>query len=96
MAYVCRSGRSPLSDMPPREPKPTERQGQYLAFIYYYAKLHRRALAEADIQRYFSMSASTVHQMIRALEAVGLVERTAGQARLLRVLPAADQVPHLE
>lgn len=83
-------------DMPPREPKPTERQGQYLAFIYCYSKLHRRAPAEADIQGYFSVSAPTVHQMILTLEAAGFVERTAGQARSLRVLLAADQIPHLE
>lgn len=82
--------------MPPREPKPTERQGQYLAFIYYYAKLNRRPPAEADIQRYFSVSAPTVHQMILTLEAAGFLERTAGQARSLRVLLATDQLPHLE
>ena len=28
-------------------------QGQYLAFIYYYTKIHGVPPAEADIQRYF-------------------------------------------
>ena len=40
----------------------TARQGQYLAFIYYYAKLHRQPPAEADMQRYFQVSPPAVHQ----------------------------------
>ena len=31
----------------------TETQGQYLAFIFTYTKLHRRPPAEADFQAYF-------------------------------------------
>jgi Mn-dependent DtxR family transcriptional regulator len=42
----------------------TEKQGQYLAFIYYYTKINRRPPAEADIQRYFAVTPPTVHQMI--------------------------------
>jgi len=49
----------------------TARQGQYLAFIYHYEKVNRRAPAEADIQRYFNVSAPSVHQMVLALEAGG-------------------------
>ena len=45
-------------------PKYTKRQGQYLAFIYYYIKLNGRAPAEADMQRHFLVSAPSVHQMI--------------------------------
>ena len=74
----------------------TERQGQYLAFIYYYSKINRRPPAEADIQRYFRVSAPTVHQMVLALEAAGHLERTPGQARSLRVLVRPDQLPPLE
>jgi hypothetical protein len=32
----------------------TVKQGQYLAFIYYYSKIHGMPPAEADFQRYFS------------------------------------------
>jgi Mn-dependent DtxR family transcriptional regulator len=74
----------------------TARQGQYLAFIYYYAKINRRSPAEADIQRYFNVSAPTVHQMVLALEARGYLERTPGQARSLRVLVPPELFPHLE
>ena len=42
----------------------TARQGQYLAFVYHYTKINRRPPAEADIQRYFGVSAPSVPQMI--------------------------------
>jgi hypothetical protein len=32
----------------------TEKQGQYLAFIYYYTKINGQPPAEADMQRYGS------------------------------------------
>jgi hypothetical protein len=34
----------------------TATQGQYLAFIYYYAKIHGVPPAEADMQRYLKVS----------------------------------------
>ena len=74
----------------------TPRQGQYLAFIYHYAKINRRPPAEADIQRYFEVSAPSVHQMVLALEAGGFIERKPGQARSLRVLVPLAQLPPLE
>ena len=74
----------------------TARQGQYLAFIHYYDKINRRPPAEADIQRYFNVSAPTVHQMVLALEAGGHIERTAGTSRSIRVLVPAANLPQLE
>ena len=38
----------------------TPRQGQYLAFIYYYTRVNGRAPAEADMQRYFRVSPPAV------------------------------------
>ena len=73
----------------------TARQGQYLAFIYHYEKVNRRAPAEADIQRYFNVSAPSVHQMVLSLEAGGYLERTPGQARSLRVLVSVSRLPLL-
>ena len=74
----------------------TPRQGQYLAFIFHYGKVNRRSPAEADIQRYFGVSAPTVHQMIVTLEAAGHIERVAGVARSLRVLVPLAEFPPLE
>jgi DNA-binding MarR family transcriptional regulator len=69
----------------------TPKQGQYLAFIYYYGKIHGRAPAEAEMQQYFRVSPPSVHQRVLTLEAHGLIVRTPGQARSIRLLiPPAD------
>ena len=73
----------------------TQKQGQYLAFIYYYRKIHGRAPAEAEIQQYFRVSPPAVHQMILTLEAPGRIERTPGQARSIRLLIPPDELPNL-
>jgi hypothetical protein len=46
----------------------TPKQGQYLAFIHLYTRLHRRPPAEADMQEYFCVSPPSVHQMVLTLE----------------------------
>ena len=74
----------------------TAKQGQYLAFIYYYTKLNRQPPAEADIQRYFQVTPPTVHQMVMTLAEKGLIERTPGQARSIRLLLTRDQLPDLD
>lgn len=38
---------------PTAAPRFTKTQGQYLAYIYNYTKMHRSAPSEADLQRYF-------------------------------------------
>ena len=73
----------------------TPKQGQYLAFIFYYAKLHGYAPSEADILRYFKASPPTVHQMILSLEKQRCIERTPGQARSIRLLLTREQLPDL-
>ena len=55
----------------------TSKQGQYLAFIYYYTKIHGRSPSEADMQDYFRVSPPSVHQMVLNLEKLGFIERTA-------------------
>lgn len=77
-------------------PRYTDRQGQYLAFIYYYTKLHRRAPSEADMQRYFMVSPPAVHQMILSLEKQGFIERMRGQSRSIRLLLPREQLPELD
>ncbi len=73
----------------------TEKQGQYLAFIYTYIKLNRRPPAEADMQDYFSVTPPTVHQMVLQLERRGLIRRRPGQARSIELLVAAEAIPPL-
>jgi repressor LexA len=69
----------------------THKQGQCLAFIYHYTRIHRRAPAEAEMQEYFRVSPPSVHQMVLTLEARGLIERTPGQARSVRLLIPPEQ-----
>jgi Mn-dependent DtxR family transcriptional regulator len=76
--------------------KYTAKQGQYLAFIYHYTKIHRIAPAEAEIQRYFNVSPPSVHQMILTLEQRGLITRTPGVARSIRLTVPGTELPDLE
>jgi len=77
-------------------PSFTEKQGQYLAFIHTYALLNRQPPAEADFQRFFGVTAPTVHQMIVQLERLGFIRRTPRQARSIELLIPADQLPRLQ
>jgi DNA-binding MarR family transcriptional regulator len=77
-------------------PRYTEKQGQYLAFIYYYTKIHRQSPSEAEMQGYFGVTPPTVHQMVLSLERNGLIARTAGQARSIRLLVPRHELPDLE
>jgi len=76
--------------------KYTPRQGEYLAFIYYYTKIHGCAPSEADMERYFRVSWSSVHQMILTMEERGLIMRTPGEARSIRVLLLREELPDLK
>jgi repressor LexA len=75
---------------------PSYKQGQYLAFIFYYSKLHRVAPAETDMQRYFRVSPPSVHQMFVTLEANGFIERVPGKGRSIRLLIPHEELPDLE
>ncbi|MBK8239335.1 MAG: MarR family transcriptional regulator [Deltaproteobacteria bacterium] len=73
----------------------TDKQGQYLAFIYLYTKLHRRAPAEADMQEYFEVTPPVVHSMVVTLEKRGLIRREPGRARTIEILVPPAQLPEL-
>ncbi len=71
-------------------------QGQYLAFIYAYTTIHQRSPAEADLRRFFGVTAPSVHRMVLALETRGLIRRTPGQARSIELLVAPEALPILQ
>jgi DNA-binding MarR family transcriptional regulator len=73
----------------------TEKQGQYLAFIYTYARMFRRPPAEADMQRHFQVTPPSVHQMIVTLERNGLIRRQPGVARSIQILVPPKDLPIL-
>lgn len=93
-AFRVRIDPAPKLD-PSVSPPFTKKQGQYLAFIYNYSKIHGRAPAESDLQRYFQTTPPAVHQMIKTLELGGFIERTPGQARSIRLLVRPEHLPTL-
>ena len=72
-------------------PRFTPTQGQYLAFIYAYSRINQRPPAEADMQRHFSVTPPSVHQMVITIERLGFIKREPGVARSIQLLiqPAA-------
>jgi Mn-dependent DtxR family transcriptional regulator len=77
-------------------PKFTSLQGQYLAFIDAYTKVNGRSPAESDFQRYFKVTPPAVHQMILTLSRLGLITRSPGQARSIRLNVRPEEIPRLE
>lgn len=73
----------------------TDKQGQYLAFIHAYTCIAGRAPAEAELQRFFAVTAPSVHQMILTLERANLIKRTPGLARSIELLIPAGSLPVL-
>jgi Mn-dependent DtxR family transcriptional regulator len=77
-------------------PNFTHLQGQYLAFLDAYTKVTGRPPAEADFQRYFKVTPPSVHQMILTLARLGLITRSPGQARSIRLNVPSEELPRLE
>jgi repressor LexA len=73
----------------------TPKQGQYLAFIHLYTRLHRRSPAETDLQQYFHVSPPSVHQMVLTLERRGFIRRQPKTARSIELLVDPKLLPEL-
>jgi repressor LexA len=73
----------------------TPKQGQYLAYIYAYTRLHRRPPAEADMQLYFRVSPPSVHQMVITLKRAGFIRRKPRVARSIEMLVDPEHLPDL-
>lgn len=100
-AAKSRTAGSPPTDPDTRKKsqnkvKFTPRQGQFLAFIRLYRKLHRRGPAETDLTAYFQITPPSVHAMVVKLEELGLITREAGVPRSMRVAVPVEQLPDLE
>jgi Mn-dependent DtxR family transcriptional regulator len=76
-------------------PRFTDKQGQYLAFIYAYSRIFRRSPAEADMQRHFEVSPPSVHQIVLTVERAGLIKRTPGVARSIELMVEPEDLPVL-
>ena len=78
------------------EVKFTHRQGQFLAFIHLYWKMHRQGPAEMDLVRFFRVTPPSVHGMVVKLEELGLITKKVGAARSMRFAIPTEQLPELE
>ncbi len=74
----------------------TEKQGQYLAFIYYYTKINRVPPAHADFENWFQTAPSTVHQMILQLEKKNLIRRIPNIPRSITISISEENLPKLK
>ncbi|MGD8966808.1 MAG: LexA family transcriptional regulator [Anaerolineae bacterium] len=74
----------------------TEKQGQYLAFIYNYTLIHGEPPAGPDMRDFFGVSSPAVYQMINRLEERGLISRDPGRAFAIEVLVPPDELPRLK
>ncbi len=74
----------------------THRQGQFLAFIHLYRRLHRQGPAEIDMVKFFRVTPPAAHGMVVKLEELGLVTRESGVARSIRVAIPDEEIPALE
>jgi len=77
------------------QPKFTDKQGQYLAFIHAYTLVNGRPPAEADMERFFGVTPPTVHRMIIELEQRGLLRRLPRQPRSIEVALDPSELPRL-
>ena len=74
----------------------TEKEGQYLAFIFYYKKINGVSPAQIDLQRYFEVSPPTVHNMLLKLEKKNLINRVPNAPRSLTINIKECELPRLQ
>ena len=74
----------------------TEKEGQYLAYIFYYGKINGISPAQIDFQRYFKVSPPTVHNMILQLEKKNLIHRIPNTARSITIKLRECELPMLK
>lgn len=77
------------------KPTYTEKQGRYLAFIQAYTVLNGRPPAVNDIARFFDVRPPSAQGMVQQLEKKGLITKTPGAARTIRVTLAPSDLPCL-
>ena len=81
---------------PAKHPLFTEKQGQYLTYIYFYTKINFRPPAQRDIENYFQVSAASVHSMIKTLKSKKLLSSKQGKPRSLKLLIGKKSLPKLK
>jgi DNA-binding MarR family transcriptional regulator len=73
----------------------TPQQGQLLAYIYWYTKVHRVPPSENEIAAFLGIRGPSAHAAILRLEAAGHLSRIPGTPRTLKVLLPRELIPDL-
>ena len=76
--------------------RPTRKQGQLLAYVYWYTKVHRIPPSENEVAEFLAIRGPSAHRMIVTLAEKGFLARTPGEPRTLRVLLPREELPDLE
>lgn len=76
-------------------PRFTPQQGQYLAYLHLYWKLHRIGPTLPEIARYFHESLERTEQVMGELEQLQFVQREAGRSRFWQLQIAPTWLPEL-
>ncbi len=74
----------------------TRKQGQLLAYVYWYTKIHRIPPSENEVAEFVGVRGPSAHQMILRLEEGGYLSRIPATPRTLKVLLSREQIPELE
>ena len=74
----------------------TPQQGQLLAYVYYYTKVHRVPPSENESAAVLGIQGPSAHASILRLEANGSLSRMPGQPRTIKVLVPREELPELE
>ncbi len=76
--------------------RPTPKQGQVLAYVYYFTKVHRVPPSENEIAAFLEIRGPSAHRKIVQLEERGFLSRIPGQPRTIKVLLPKSEIPELE
>jgi hypothetical protein len=99
-AALVRLESIPSKDPPSAPPPgaPTRQQGQFLSFIREYMLRNEAGVAptHADLQRFFNLTAPSVHSMLIRLEKRGFIRRIPGRARAIVIICPPDWIPPLD
>ena len=76
---------------------PTQRQGQFLAYIReYMLRYQGQAPTHLEFQRFFQLTPPSVNSMLKRLDQKGFIRRIPGTPRAIQLNIAAKYIPELD
>jgi hypothetical protein len=76
---------------------PTQRQGQFLAYIHeYMLRYQGQAPTHLEFQRFFQLTPPSVNSMLKRLDQKGFIRRIPGTPRAIQLRIAPKYIPELD